>query len=166
MPIRAILVPTDFSECASAALDEAVELAAPVGAIIHVLTVVPLPTFMPLRSGIALDSEATELVQRASRNALDELVAARRDRAAFGPPRLELGDPRSLIESTARALEVDLIVIGSHGRRGLARYLLGSVAEDVLRSAPCSVLVVRSKPGDHEDVAASPTARAGAGEAT
>jgi nucleotide-binding universal stress UspA family protein len=58
---------------------------------------------------------------------------------------IKAGDPRDMINRTAQELGVDLIVMGTHGRRGLTRALLGSVAESVVRSAPCAVLTVRLK---------------------
>jgi nucleotide-binding universal stress UspA family protein len=58
---------------------------------------------------------------------------------------VESGDPRAMIEGVATKLDADLIVMGTHGRRGVRRFLLGSVAEIVARTAPCPVLLVRAK---------------------
>ena len=58
---------------------------------------------------------------------------------------LRTGDPRDMILQTAKEIHADLIVIGTHGRRGISRFLLGSVAEAIVRSAPCPVLTVRAK---------------------
>jgi nucleotide-binding universal stress UspA family protein len=55
------------------------------------------------------------------------------------------GDPRTVIEDLARAEAADLIVVGSHGRTGVAKFLLGSVASHVVSHAPCSVMVVKLK---------------------
>ena len=57
--------------------------------------------------------------------------------------RVELGDPRSILVETARREKADLLVIGSHGRSGVAKLLLGSVASHLVAHAPCSVLVVK-----------------------
>jgi nucleotide-binding universal stress UspA family protein len=54
------------------------------------------------------------------------------------------GDPSSQIVRTARSLRADMIVLGTHGRRGVSRFLLGSVAERVIATAPCPVLTVRA----------------------
>lgn len=59
---------------------------------------------------------------------------------------VELGDPSSKIVETAREWDADLIVLGSHGRRGLEHFLIGSVSETVVRHAPCSVEIVRVRP--------------------
>jgi nucleotide-binding universal stress UspA family protein len=59
---------------------------------------------------------------------------------------VEHGDPRSKIIDTAKEWHADLIVLGSHGRKGLDRFLMGSVSEAVARHAPCSVQIVRYVP--------------------
>ena len=61
---------------------------------------------------------------------------------------LKSGDPRDVVVETAKELGCDLIVIGTHGRRGIARALLGSVAESVLRTAPVPVLAIRAGTGE------------------
>lgn len=60
--------------------------------------------------------------------------------------RIELGEPAHTITRVADELDVDVIVVGSHGRSGISRLLLGSTSEHVVRSAPCPVLVVRQRP--------------------
>ena len=59
---------------------------------------------------------------------------------------IEEGIAKSILVETAAKWPADLIVVGSHGRKGLARFLLGSVSEGVARHAPCSVLIVRTRP--------------------
>jgi nucleotide-binding universal stress UspA family protein len=68
----------------------------------------------------------------------------RRGAVQFGAPIIEAADPRDLILAAAARVDADLIVMGTHGRRGLSRFVLGSVAEDVVRRSPCPVLAVRS----------------------
>lgn len=86
------------------------------------------------------DRESAEAVTEAALGALGaELSAA----GAEGTPDIESGPPAEVILARARSLGASLIVIGTHGRTGVARLLLGSVAERVVREAPCSVLVVR-----------------------
>ncbi len=60
-----------------------------------------------------------------------------------GPVLVKSGDPREVIVDAAKDLKAEVIVMGTHGRRGLSRAIIGSVAESVVRTAPCSVLVVR-----------------------
>jgi universal stress protein A len=132
-----ILVPIDFSPGAQQALDYACELAAELRATVHLVTALGPAGELPLSAKLV-----EELVREHAR-ALEELAAHRRDRVAFGAPIAQAADPRDLILAAASRIEADLIVMGTHGRRGLSRLVLGSVAEDVLRRAPCPVLAVR-----------------------
>ncbi len=140
---KTILVPTDFSENAEHALDYAVALAAKLDAKLHLLNVIGMQ-MIGAEYGIAVTQSMVEDIMRGNQSALDKLVASRTAKAAFGPAQLEVGDARSVIEATAQKIHADLIVMGTHGRRGLTRLLLGSVAESVVRTAPCPVLLVRA----------------------
>lgn len=71
---------------------------------------------------------------------------------------IEVGDPATRIREKAAEWPADMIVTGSHGRRGLSRIMLGSVAEAVVRRAPCPVLVVRPKVGGQQPTAAEASA--------
>jgi universal stress protein A len=135
-----ILVPIDFSPCAEHALDYACDLAARLGARIHVINAIgaTLPEL-----SVALTDQMISSVRHNNAAALDKLIEPRRKKAAFGEITVVDNDARDAILQAARAVRADLIVIGTHGRRGLTRVLLGSVAEDVLRRAPCPVLAVR-----------------------
>lgn len=87
--------------------------------------------------------EYEEALRRGAEAALTKALAA----AALPPsvavkPRVQAGDPRSVILAEARACRSDLLVLGTHARRGLAHFLMGSVAESVLRHAPCDVLLL------------------------
>jgi nucleotide-binding universal stress UspA family protein len=139
------LVPFDFGEPAENALDFAQKLADRFGAAVEVLYVVPyLPaTALPIPELGAIPM-ATHTV--------DELVveAETRLNEALGPEQgdrplrmtVKVGDPRAQIVVHAAAEDADLIVMGTHGRTGAARFLLGSVAERVVREAGCPVLTV------------------------
>ena len=135
-----ILVPIDFSPCAEHALDYACALAARLDARLHVVNAIGglLPE-VP----VALTGQMPGSIRDGSIAALASLVDSRRDRARFGEVRVVEGDPRDVILQAVTDVHADLLVIGTHGRRGLSRLLLGSVAEDVLRRAPCPVLTVR-----------------------
>jgi nucleotide-binding universal stress UspA family protein len=140
-----ILVPTDFSETAARALDYASALAAKLGARIHVVHVIGIPALGVPELGVALTSVTIGSLVRDSQAALDRLVDSRRNQATFGDVLLRTGDPRDMILQAANEVHADLIVIGTHGRRGLARALLGSVAEEIVRTAPCPVVTVGAK---------------------
>jgi nucleotide-binding universal stress UspA family protein len=140
-----ILVPTDFSETAERALDYAVALAAKVGARIHVLNVIGIPSFGVPELGLAVTTTMIDSLVRDNQAALDRLAEQRRGQTTFGEVMLRTGDPRDLILQAAEEVHADLIVMGTHGRRGVSRALLGSVAEMIVRTAPCPVLTVRAK---------------------
>jgi universal stress protein A len=142
---RIILVPTDFSEHAGAALAFAAELGAQLDATVHLLHVVSIPTMGLPEVGVAYASMTIESSTKAGQRELEALVARYRDRVPLAPPRLEVGDPRDVIDNVAELIGADLIVMGTHGRRGLRRMLVGSVAESVVRTAPCPVLTIRPK---------------------
>jgi nucleotide-binding universal stress UspA family protein len=137
-----ILVPTDLSEGAEQALDYACELARTLGATVHLLNVIGIPALGMPEIGIAMTTTMLDQMVVDNQTAMDKL-AATRCTATRGQALVRTGDARDVINQTAQELGVDLIVMGTHGRRGLSRALLGSVAETVVRSAPCAVLTVR-----------------------
>ena len=142
MTFRRIVCPIDFSTGSQQAMRTAVRIATEHDAelvLVHAWYVPP----------VVLGAEYTlsaELIQQLSDDAQCALEDAVREATALGAKRvthkLLRGVPWNAIATAAEA-EVDLIVIGTHGRTGLARILLGSVAENVIRRAPCPVLVVR-----------------------
>ena len=141
-----ILVPTDFSDPSDAALDYARGLAATFGAALHVLHVMEAPfTAGPLGTGGAL-AEApvlyTELFARA-RGALARRVSAADRTRLNATTEIVAGRSANCIVEYAIDRHVDLIVMGTHGRTGMAHLLMGSVAEKVVRTAPCPVMTVR-----------------------
>jgi nucleotide-binding universal stress UspA family protein len=152
-PLKQILVPVDFSEPSRAALDYAAQLARPFTATLDVLTVWEAPIFLPYGSAIdsgVSDATLLEEVERRARQGLRELLA---DAAKRGievrASHTQMGSPAHVICEFAKTGGYDLIVIGTHGRSGISRALIGSVAERVVRLAHCPVLSVRqvAKPG-------------------
>jgi nucleotide-binding universal stress UspA family protein len=138
-----ILVPVDFSEYAEHALDYAIQLAAKLEARVHVLNVIGFPALGVPELGMALSASMMESIVKDNQAALDKLVDARRANAQFGEVMLRTGDARDVIVRTCSEVQADLIVMGTHGRRGVSRALLGSVAEGIVRTAPCPVLTIR-----------------------
>jgi universal stress protein A len=138
---KLILVPTDFSVHAEQALDYACSLAVEIGATVRLVHALAAP---PSALQVALTEDVLEGLIRDHREGLEKLAAARPG-ARFGEPVIEIGDPRDTIIDAAGKLGAELIVMGTHGRRGLSRVVMGSVAEDVIRRAPCPVLAVRGK---------------------
>jgi nucleotide-binding universal stress UspA family protein len=90
-------------------------------------------------------------IERAASTALDGVLsrASRRSPGVKAKAELRHGTAWKEIDQAATDLKVDLIVLGTHGRRGLARALLGSVAEKIVRTATCPVLTVRGGEGAH-----------------
>ncbi|MBL0217969.1 MAG: universal stress protein [Myxococcales bacterium] len=140
---KIILVPTDLSDRAEQALDYACELAKNLGATIHLVNVVGIPSLGIPELGLAVASTTIDQIMLDNQTALDKLADARRASVNIGQVMLKCGDAKDLILETAQEIGADLIVMSTHGRHGLSRALLGSVAETVVRSSPCPVLTVR-----------------------
>lgn len=149
-----ILVPTDLTPEAEQALDYACELARSLGAKVHLLNVVGVPALGIPELGVALTATTIDEVVVANQTSLDDLLQ-RKCGALAGRAVVRTGDAQDAINQAAGELAADLIVMGTHGRRGLARALLGSIAESVVRTAPCAVLTVRLRDVDdsHRDAA-------------
>ena len=146
---KVILAPTDLSENAEEAVDYACELARILGAKVHLLHVIAVPVVGIPELGMALTSTMIDTMVKDNQAALDQLAARKAAQADIAPTILRTGDARDVINQTAKEIGADLIVVGTHGRRGVTRVLLGSVAETVVRTAPCPVLTVRME--KHED---------------
>jgi nucleotide-binding universal stress UspA family protein len=141
-PAQIILVPIDFSTSAEHALDYAVTLAAKLDAKIHLLHVIAIPAYGS-EYGITVTQSTVEDAVRNAQGVLDRMVEVRAGDASFGPCEVEFGDARGVINETAAKLDADLIVMGTHGRQGVRRLILGSVAEAVARTSDCPVLLIR-----------------------
>jgi nucleotide-binding universal stress UspA family protein len=142
---RRMLVATDFSASSARALDAAIQLAAP-EARIDVLHCLELPLSLSVYSAMqeTLSRSARDAITRDLDAAGESLVAAHRRPGLDLSFRAHVGPPALGIIHQLEAGDFELAVVGSHGRRGIRRALLGSVAEAVVRRAPCSVLVARS----------------------
>ena len=138
---KTILVATDFSETSETAVAYAVGLADKLGAKLYLLHAIGMPAYGIPELGVAVTASMMDSIVRDTQTALDKLIKT------YAPvkiePVLRNGDPRDLIVQTAFEVGADLIVLGTHGRRGVSRALLGSVAEGVLRHAHCPVLTIR-----------------------
>lgn len=139
-----ILVPIDFSAYSEHALDYAVALAAKLDAKVHVLHVIGIPLSGVPELGLALTAGMMDQLVIDNQKALDGVVDARRASGVIGEVLLRTGDARELILRACEEVHADLLVMGTHGRRGISRAVLGSVAESVVRTAPCPVMTIRS----------------------
>jgi len=137
---KKILVATDFSDGSDEALDQAIEMARPSGAAIEVLHVIELAEEFPFGTTY-FDADYGMLYASIDRRLSER---AERVRAAGLPCETKIIEGGAVPEITqrGRSIGADLIVVGTHGRTGLAHAMLGSVAERVVRRASCPVLTV------------------------
>lgn len=142
---KTILVPVDGSEVSSFAADEAVKLAGTLGSTVTFLYVVDVAilSIPDAEAGLA----NTDIIKQGflvqAQAVLEKLKAEAGDVQAEGM--IREGDVHNEIVTVADEIDAELIVMGTHGRRGINRLLLGSVAESVARRAHCAVLLVRPK---------------------
>lgn len=138
LPKQSVVVPVDFSDESLGAIDTALELVADASHL-HVIYVLPvLESADPAMMWPPVDEAARRLhAEQALRERLSE---AKYQSLQFA---VAFGDPGHEIAAHAQAVKAELIVLPSHGRRGLTRLLIGSVAERVVRLAHCPVLVLR-----------------------
>jgi len=147
MAIRRVLVPIDFSRDSLAALDYAAEFTQPFAAELVLLHVIE-PLYYATPGDLYATSPNVALLleeqRRAAKQQLERLVRKLEQQGRKARALLKEGTPAQVIAETAQQRpKIDLIIMGTHGRTGLAHLLLGSVAERVLRIATCPVLVVR-----------------------
>jgi len=149
---RRILVPTDGSPVSEAAADAAIDFArARASEIVALGVAVPEPSFQSLEGAMAYDPglQVDVLLDHAQKHV--GAIAARAQKAGVPctPVTCSALDAAEAIVDSARHQHCDLIIMGSHGRRGLSRLLAGSVTQAVLAHAPVPVMVLR--PAAHED---------------
>ena len=139
-----VLLPTDGSEGSTAAADHAIDLAKRYSASLHVLyavetEVVPDAGTFNIYTALegAGETAVNEAVERAEAAGVESVEAS-----------IERGRPHRVIVQYVDDNDVDIVVMGTHGRTGIDRYLLGSVAEKVVRTCPVPVLTVRTGAGE------------------
>ena len=146
--LKKALVVTDFSPDAAAAIDYAVKLAKLAGIQIALLHIVEVPTYQIHPEVVAARKrvdETFEAMRQRAAERLEALAEVVRNEGVNCTASVRLGIPTEEILTEAEKTEPDLIFIGNKGTSALARFLLGSTAERVVRYARCSVLVVRAK---------------------
>jgi nucleotide-binding universal stress UspA family protein len=145
---NSIFVPTDFSSYAGRALEVAVQLAKDFGAALTLVHAWELPLYSYSELTI-VPAQLLSSVEEAAQSALNQALAELRKQVPGANAILSRGYPADEILRVAEDTKVDLIVMGTHGRRGLSHVLLGSVAERVVRRSPVPVLTVRSSHAEH-----------------
>ncbi len=146
IPPKTILVPTDFSGPANAALAYAVELAEKLDAKVHVVHTYELPMVGFPDGNLTITAEMASQIIQAADEALAVLARKYEHRKVAITTSLEQADPRLGIIEAAAKVGADLIVMGTHGRRGIARVIMGSTTEAVLRTASVPILTIREAP--------------------
>jgi len=136
--IRRILLATDLTDASSAATEQALELAAALRAGLLVVSVIDPGARRP---GGALRVDQERALRETAMTELGERARARGIHAEF---LIWTGNPGESVVDAAAAEGADLVVLGTHGRRGLERAILGSVSDHVVRNAACPVMVVRA----------------------
>lgn len=149
--VKNILVASDFSDCSESALRYGRELAHRFGARLHVLHVLEVPPLQLVGTEalVTISPELRVEIEAEARAKLERLVTPedRRTLRAVTAIR-DRQTPTEAITRYAAAENIDLIVLGTHGRQGFSHLIMGSVAEKVVRSAPCPVLTVRKQQRD------------------
>jgi nucleotide-binding universal stress UspA family protein len=143
MTAQHILVPTDFSEYANYALDYAIELAKMSRARLTVLYVLHLSSLALGEAPPTVLDDIWEAMETNAQQQTQKALARVQQAGLQGDSVIVEGTPFQTIIDTAKDKGADLIVMGTHGRTGLTLALMGSVAEKVVRLAPCPVLVTR-----------------------
>jgi nucleotide-binding universal stress UspA family protein len=141
--IKTVLCPTDFSECSAAALRFAIGLAQRLNAQIRLIHVFQFPYALGLEDGLGMAAGSAQLFEqlraRTEQDLQAQAEACREAGVRVSVDQLDGVPHNKIVELSANA---DMIVMGTHGRSGLPRLILGSVAERVMRLAKCPVLTV------------------------
>jgi nucleotide-binding universal stress UspA family protein len=158
---RHILIPLDGSELAEQILEPALalgDLTQAAYTLVHVVELFVLPGYAPLAQAVHLDAEMTQTVRDERQRYLDDLAQRLRAGGRQVHTRTLLGaQPAVAILDAAQAQGADLIALATHGRTGLARLLIGSVADKVRRGADMPVLLYRPLASPAADQAADET---------
>ena len=147
LSIKTVLVPTDFSEASETALTYGRAMAEAFGASLHLVHVMEdlLAHAWAAEVYVASAPNLREEIERESRQRLETMLPEAGRERLQARVALLAGNPFIEIIRYAKAKDIDLIVMGTHGRGPIAHMLLGSVAEKVVRKSPCPVLTVRDK---------------------
>jgi nucleotide-binding universal stress UspA family protein len=149
MKVKNILVPTDFSAGSDAAIAYAFELADALGASLHLLHVLENPfatgAYMEMYAPPPGDYFA-DLERQADARLRGSLSDAQKARVRVDFSTRMGSAAAEILDRLEEAPQIDLVVMATHGRGGVARLMMGSVAEKIVRSAPCPVLTLREPP--------------------
>jgi len=141
--IHTILCPVDFSDASRKAVQYAKEFASSMGSVVHLLNVVePRPMAVDITLNyVPLEEDLEQAAEEDLQVILQEFQLA----GLKVESSIEIGNPSDVILDKSKDLDVNLVIMGSHGKKGLSRLIMGSVAETVVRKANCPVLIVKAE---------------------
>jgi nucleotide-binding universal stress UspA family protein len=139
-----ILVPTDFGDPSQQALEIALELGRTLGAELTIMHTCEIPVYAYPGMAVA-PMDLLSPIEDAAGKKLDDLVSTLSQRCRSCKGVLKVGIPWQEILEVVNETQADLVVMGTHGRRGVTHALLGSVAERIVRMSPVPVLTVRAR---------------------
>lgn len=156
--LRKILVPLDGSDCAAHAFEYALGLAKGEGARLDICSVVDPVAVIGRNLAHPLDEKHVAAAKRQADRIVEAAAVRARAAGLIAVEHVEIGEPAAAIVARATTTNADTIVMGTHGQSGFRRLFMGYVAEQVLRSSPCPVVMVREKAtiGSDERLAAAP----------
>ena len=140
---KRILFATDFSDASTPAFQEAISMSRREGSELVIAHAYQLPN-VGIPSTPGLDDEWDRRIREDAETRLRALVEEAAREGVKASPLVFLGDPYEVLVEAAKERAVDLVILGTHARRGLSRLLIGSVASRVISTAPCPVLTVRA----------------------
>jgi nucleotide-binding universal stress UspA family protein len=151
-PFEHIVAPVDFTDCSTHSLRHAIDLARRDGARLTIVHGYLLPvsdtTFLPSQ----IPPDTIQEFEQQRQKKLADFVDGFDLQGIDWETKLDVGSPHNVIVDTADQKDADLVVMGTHGRRGMRRFFLGSNAVKVLRRMPCSVMTVRTPDTDESSV--------------
>jgi universal stress protein A len=144
-PFKRIIVATDLSPASEPALKEAIGLAKENGAELMIAHAYQPPNFVEGQSiSAGVYEEWDQNIRAEVKGRLQQLVEEAAKEGVKAEPLILTGAPYEAIAEAARGNYADLVVLGTHGRKGVSRFFLGSVAARVISTAPCPVMTVRA----------------------
>lgn len=147
MQIKQILVPTDFSENAQHAVDYAIELAKLCSAKLHLLHTPVIPTYLLMDLSYSPGPEAVTRILNDSQQALDEQAEVVATTGIEFFTAIREGTVHEVIRDYAKEHDVDLVIVGTHGRTGVSKLMYGSVTERVIKTVHTPIIIIPPKGG-------------------
>ncbi len=144
--IKHVVVATDFSELAATVVDQALDLAKQLGASVTLVHSYEIPIYGFPEGVLVAPPDVASHLQTAAQTQLDAIAKEHEGRGVKLSTVLRMGAAWDEVNAVAEDTKADLIVVGTHGRRGFSRMLLGSTAERILRTATRPVYVVHAAP--------------------